>query len=44
MLRTMAEVTLAETDIDGLIPHWRRLSPRRSGAAIAHSDKPERVC
>jgi len=23
MLRTMAETTLAETDIDGLIPHWR---------------------
>jgi ABC-type transporter MlaC component len=23
MLRSMAEATLAETDIDGLIPHWR---------------------
>jgi ABC-type transporter MlaC component len=23
LLRTMAETTLAETDIDGLIPHWR---------------------
>ncbi len=32
MLRTMAQATLAETDIDGLIPHWRAAFTRRSGA------------
>jgi ABC-type transporter MlaC component len=31
MLRTMAEATLAETDIDGLIPQWRAAFTRRGG-------------
>lgn len=29
MLRSMAEATLAETDVDGLIPHWRATLTRR---------------
>jgi len=30
-LRSMAEATLAETDIDGLIPRWRMVLARRTG-------------
>jgi ABC-type transporter MlaC component len=32
MLRTMAETSLAETDIDGLIPQWRANLIRRTSA------------
>jgi ABC-type transporter MlaC component len=35
MLRTMAETTLAETDIDGLIPRWRATLNRREQATAA---------
>jgi ABC-type transporter MlaC component len=31
LLRSMTEATLAETDIDGVIPHWRASLARRSG-------------
>ena len=32
LLRTMTETTLAETDIDGLIPHWRAALVRNDNA------------
>jgi ABC-type transporter MlaC component len=32
MLRSMAEATLAQTDIDGLIPHWRATLVRRTAS------------
>jgi ABC-type transporter MlaC component len=36
MLRTMAEATLAETDLDGLIPNWRAALVRRTGGTAKH--------
>jgi ABC-type transporter MlaC component len=33
LLRSAAEATLARTDIDGLIPHWRATLARRSAGA-----------
>jgi ABC-type transporter MlaC component len=36
MLRTMAEATLAETDLDGLIPNWRAALVRRTGGTAEH--------
>jgi ABC-type transporter MlaC component len=36
LLRSAAEATLAKTDIDGLIPHWRATLARRS-AGVAES-------
>jgi len=34
-LRSMAEATLAETDIDGVIPRWRRTLARRQPASAS---------
>lgn len=34
MLRTMAETSLAETDIDGLIPQWRATLVRPTGGSV----------
>jgi ABC-type transporter MlaC component len=33
LLRSMTEATLAKTDIDGLIPHWRAILARRAAAS-----------
>jgi ABC-type transporter MlaC component len=37
-LRSMTEATLAETDIDGLIPRWRNALARRQPPAVAGAE------
>jgi ABC-type transporter MlaC component len=37
-LRSMTEATLAETDIDGLIPRWRSALARRQGHSAAGAE------